>query len=196
MKPFSAFLGLLLLVTASPHAFAAGAVIQARSTYFQDGSHTETVVDPETKTKTDTTYNVNGVVVSRHQYLLNDQGQVTQGNIYDGAGNLVARSIADFDTYGRPIGSRLFNLQGECFQQTVTEYGADGKAKKPKVINFNVKAPSMKPAIIDFTGTTAPPPSAAGGAAKGRPSATPTAPQPEQPKKSFFKRLFDKKEKK
>lgn len=184
-----------MLATALPAAFAAGPMIQARSTYHQDGSRTETIVDPETKTKTETTYNTSGVVVSRHQYLLNEQGQVTQGNIYDGAGNLVARSISDFDAYGRVKGSRLFNLQGECFQQTVYEYTADNKPKKPKVINYNVKAPTMKPAIIDFTGTTAPPPSVTGGA-QSRPAATQNAPQPEQPKKSFFKRLFDKKEKK
>lgn len=200
MKPFSSILGVLLLVPAAFAVNPAGSVIQARTTYHQDGSRTETVNDPETKVKTETTYDPRGVVTSRHQYLLNERGQVIQGSIYDGAGNLVARSQSYFDDYGRVKESCLFNLQGECFQQSLYEYGADGKAKKPKVINYNVKTPTMRPAVVDFTGTTAPPgagESAAptGGATRGRPTGTP-APQPEQPKKSFFKRLFDKKEKK
>ena len=196
MKRFSAILGLLLLATAAYAVNPAGSAIHARTTYHQDGSRTETVNDPETKVKTETTYDPRGVVISRHQYLLNERGQVTQGSIYDGAGNLVARSQSYFDDYGRVKESRLFNLQGECFQQSLYEYGTDGKAKKPKVINYNVKTPTMRPAVVDFTGTTAPP-GADGVPAQtgGRPTAAPAA-QPEQPKKSFFRRLFDKKEKK
>ncbi|MBX7208317.1 MAG: hypothetical protein K1X78_08415 [Verrucomicrobiaceae bacterium] len=198
MKHLSAFLGVLLLASAAhgQGARLGSNAIQARTIYHSDHTRTESVRNPETHELTETTYDVNNVVISRHIYLLNDAGQVMQGNIYDGAGNQIARSQSWFDEFGRVKESRLMNPQGETFQQTLYEYGPDGKAKKPKVINYNVKTPTMRPAVVDFTGTTAPaggtPPTgrAAGSAATAPPAAE------EKPKRSFFGRLFGKKEKK
>ena len=199
MKHLSAFLGVFLLVTA-PSATGANRadMIHARGIYHPDGTRTESVKDPETKVLTETTFNPNNVVVSRHVYLLNENGQVVQGNIYDGAGNLVARSQSTFDEFARVKESHMMNLQGEVFQQTFYEYGADGKAKKPKVVNYNVKAPTMRPAVVDFTGTTRPPDESqqpTGGRVPAG-SAVPPPPTEDKPKKSFFGRLFGKKEKK
>jgi hypothetical protein len=197
MKHLSAFLGVFLLVTAAQAQGTGHAanMIHARGIYHPDGSRTESVKDPETKVLTETTYDARGVVIAKHIYQLNDQGQVMQGNIYDGRENLVARSQSYFDEFGRVKESRLMNLQGEVFQQTIYEYGADGKAKKPKVVNFNVRAPTMRPAVVDFTGTTPPPD---GGKPVGLPSqgTATTPPAEEKSKKSFFGRLFQKKEKK
>lgn len=184
MKHLSAFLGVFLLATAvlGQGANPATSMIHARALYQKDGSRTESVKNPETSELSETVYDPRGVVISRRLYLLNERGQVAQGNIYDGAGNLVARSQSFFDEFGRPKEDRLLNLQGQVFQQTVHEYGADGKARKPKVVNFSMNTPSMKPALVDLTGSTAPPGTAT-------PNTTPP-PQEEKPKKSFLGRLF------
>lgn len=207
MKHLSAFLGVYLLATAAggqaPNPVST--MINARTVYHADGTRTESVKDPVTRELTEITYNANNVVVMRKIYLLNERGQVSQGNLYDGAGNLQARSQVFFDEFNRVKEERLVNLQGEVFQRTIHEYRPDGKPKPPKVINYNVKAPTMKPATIDFTKMTPPPnlqvPQSAqpgsGASAAATPSAgTPVPGDDGQPKKSFWKRLFPGKEKK
>ena len=197
MKYCSAFFVLLWLVPAviaQPAAPAATPIV-AKSTYHPDNSHSETVVDKTTNELTESTYNSAGALVSKKHYLLNERGLPTQGHIYDGRGNLVARSQVYFDEFGRAKEMRSFNLQGQCYQQVLYEYGADGKAKQPKVINVDPRAaPSIRPSVIDFTQNTPAP-----GQAMAPQQAVPTQPQatPEQPKKkSFFSRLFGGKDKK
>ncbi|MEZ5387975.1 MAG: hypothetical protein R3F13_20910 [Prosthecobacter sp.] len=169
--------------------------IVAKSTYHPDNSHSETVVDKTTNELTEATYNSGGALVAKKHYLLNERGLPTQGHIYDGRGNLVARSQVYFDEYGRAKEMRSFNLQGQCYQQVIYEYGADGKAKPPKVINVNPSlAPSIRPAAIDFTQVT---PAPGQFTQQAQPVAAAPEPAPEPPKKkSFFSRLFGKKEKK
>jgi hypothetical protein len=169
--------------------------IVAKSTYHPDNSHSETVVDKSTNELTESTFNSAGALVSKKHYLLNERGLPTQGHIYDGRGNLVARSQVYFDEYGRAKEMRSFNLQGQCYQQVIYEYGADGKAKQPKVINVDPSAaPSIKPGVIDFTQNTPASGMAMpqqGGAAQ-QPQAAPEPPQ----KKSIWKRIFGGKDKK
>ena len=147
------------------------------------------MVDKTTNELIESTYNAGGALVAKKHYLLNERGLPTQGHIYDGRGNLVARSQVYFDSYGRAQEMRSFNLNGQCYQQVVYEYGSDGKAKPPKVINVDPRlAPSMKPGVIDFTNTAVP--------GQMMPQQAPQPP-PEQPKpKSFWKRMFGPKEKK
>ena len=190
MKHLSAFFGVLLLASAAcgQGVNPATNIISARTLYHPDGTRTESVRDPITRKMTETTYDTRNVVISRRKYLLNDRGQVTQGSIYDGSGNLVARSQSYFDEFGRAKEDRLMNTQGQVFQQTIHEYGPDGKAKKPKVVNFNVQTPTMKPAMVDFTQTSAPPD--AGTSPTQAPAPPAPTPAEEPPKKSFFKQLF------
>lgn len=199
MKHRSAYLVVFLLASAATmqvHALSqAAGGIHARGIYHPDGSRTESVKDPQTRVLTETTYNSGGTVVSRHVYQLNEQGQVMQGNIYDGRDTLVAREQSWFDEFGRLKESRLMNLQGETFQQTLYEYGANEKPKKPKVINYNVRTPMMRPAVVDYTGVTQPPP-AAGGQPQTVTSGPPMPAADDKPKRGFFGRLFGKKEKK
>lgn len=166
----------------------------AKSTYHPDNSHSETIVDKTTNELTEATYNAGGALISKKHYLLNERGLPTQGHIYDGRGNLVARSQVYFDEFGRAKEMRSFNLNGQCYQQVLYEYGADGKAKTPKVVNVDPRAaPSIKPGIIDFTQNVAPP----GQVVPQQQVQPQQAPVPEEPKKkSFFGRLFGKKEKK
>ena len=196
MKTCSAFfvvLGLASALQAQPSSPVAP--ISARSTYHPDNSHSETVVDKTTNELTEATFSAAGVLISKKHYLLNERGLPTQGHIYDGRGNLVARSQVYFDEFGRAKEMRSFNLQGHCYQQIVYEYGADGKAKPPKVINVNPgAAPSIKPGVIDFTQNTPAPGQYA--QPQGAPGQQPQAAASEPPKKkSFFGRLFGKKEK-
>jgi hypothetical protein len=208
MKNFLVFLGALSIVTAASGQAGKSATqrVHGRTFYHQDGTRTESVKDPYTRTLTELTYSGAGVLTTRAIYQLNENGQATQGLIYDGRDNLQARAQTDFDQFNRPRESRMINLQGEVFQQTIYEYAADGSPKKPKVINHQVNAPMMKPAMIDFTKTTQPVTSGAGTSglppiyAPGTsPAGGTAAPQTEEPapKKSFLKRLFSKdKEKK
>lgn len=198
MKSCFAFFVLLWVMPALGQQRTAAAPttpIVAKSTYHPDNSHSETVVDKSTNELTESTFNSAGALVSKKHYLLNERGLPTQGHIYDGRGNLVARSQVYFDEYGRAKEMRSFNLQGQCYQQVIYEYGSDGKAKQPKVINVDPRAaPSIKPGVIDFTQSTPAPGMAAaqqGGAAQQ------VQPAPEPPKKkSFFGRLFGGKDKK
>ncbi len=193
MRIFSAFFALCLLPAALPGQAANAGSIRARTVYHQDGTRTESVSDPAIRELNEVTYNSGNVVVVRKRYLLNERGQPVQGLIYDGSGALKARMQMTFDAFGREQEERLLNLQGETFQQTIYEYGPDGKPKKPKVINYNVSAPSMRPQMIDFT-KTMPPPGTAPAAAQ-RPAAQPAA-DDGKPKKSFWQRLgFGKKDK-
>ncbi|MCB1277404.1 hypothetical protein [Prosthecobacter sp.] len=195
MKSCSAFFVLLWLTSASAQPAAPAATpIVAKSTYHPDNSHSETVVDKTTNELTEATYNAGGALISKKHYLLNERGLPTQGHIYDGRGNLVARSQVYFDEYGRAKEMRSFNLNGQCYQQVLYEYGNDGKPKTPKVVNVDPRAaPSIKPGIIDFTQNTAPP----GQVVPQQQGQPQQAPAPEEPKKkSFFGRLFSKKEKK
>jgi hypothetical protein len=194
MKSCSAFFVLLWLTSANAQPAApASTPIVAKSTYHPDNSHSETVVDKTTNELIESTYNAGGALVAKKHYLLNERGLPTQGHIYDGRGNLVARSQVYFDSYGRAQEMRSFNLNGQCYQQVIYEYGADGKAKTPKVINVDPRlAPSIKPGIIDFTQGTAAP-----GQVMPQQQGVPTQASPavEPKKKGFFGRLFGKKDK-
>ncbi len=212
MKTCAAFLVLSwLLFVASATANPNGQRVVGRTIYHKDKSRTESVNNPETREMTELTYSADNVLTVKKVFLMNDKGEPLQGNVYDGRGNLVARVQCLFDELGRRKEDRLMNLNGETFQQVLHEYGADGKALKPKVINLNTaSAPSLKPAAIDFTQQTMP-------AGAPAPVATPPdrfAPVPvpsgegtsglgvapvkpateEKPKTNFFKRLFQKKE--
>lgn len=206
MKSCSAFFAVLWLAAATAGAQSSGAsaVVSAKSTYHPDNSHSETVLDKSTNELTESTYGPgNGALISRKHYLLNERGLPTQGHIYDGRGNLVARSQVYFDQYGRAKEMRSFNLNGQCYQQILYEYGPDNKAKPPKVVNVDPRAaPSIRPGVIDLTQNT---PMAGqfvpqGGAptpVSYSPGTQQPAPAPEAPKKkSFFGRLFGGKEKK
>jgi hypothetical protein len=209
MKNRAAILGLSWLLLAT-FSFANPAMqrVVGRTIYHPDKSRTESLSNPETRELTETTYSPDNVVTVRKVFLLNEKGEPLQGNVYDGRGNLVARCQSIYDELGRRKEDRLVNLNGEVFQQVLHEYGADGKALKPKVINLNVATPSIKPAPIDFTqqpGAVAPTPVDASGASRFAPMQLPTEgikevapvspPSQEKPKTNFFKKLFQKKEK-
>jgi hypothetical protein len=123
----------------------------ARTVYHGDGTYTESQQDLTTRTQKETTYNAQKVVVARKEYLLNTAGQPVHGNIYDGRGSLKARAQFLFDEFGRMSEQRMLNLSGEVYQQLTFSYDRTGKAQPPKVVNYNVSQPDMKPATIDFT---------------------------------------------
>lgn len=106
-------------------------------------------------------------------------------------------------------------ISREVFQQIIYSYDVSGKAGKPKVINYNTKTPTFKPATMDFTKVMPPPgqeqatpvqggqpmaqpvPGFQQGNAvqQGAPIYAPGAepPKQEEPKKkSFWKKLFNK----
>ena len=218
-----AFFAICLALTATvPHSSALAAddgVVVGKTIIHPDGTKTESVSDPNTRQMEQKTFDTNGVLVLRRLYQLNERSQPVMGNIYDGAGNLIARAQSYFDPFGRLQEERLSNLQGEVFQQVVHEHDDKGKALKPKVINYKVSSPTMRPAMLDFTAYQQPQgganPSATGAGSAAHPAAgrvqapvevpsqqqpTPSAPAStttppaEEPKRNFFQRLFKKKD--
>lgn len=214
MKTRAAFLGLSwLLFVATTTASPNGQRVIGRTIYHKDKSRTESVNNPETREMTESTYTVDNVLSIKKVFLMNEKGEPLQGNVYDGRGNLVARVQCNYDELGRRKEDRLMNLNGETFQQVIHEYGADGKALTPKVINLNTAAaPSIRPAAIDFTKQTTPAgapvpattpvnrfapmpiPNAPVQDSGGLETAPAKLPTEEKPKSNFFKRLFQKKE--
>ena len=126
-------------------------VVSGKTILHSDGTRNDSVSDPNTREMEQKTFDANNVLILRRHYRLNERGQPVMGNIYDGSGNLVARSQSFFDAYGRLQEERLSNLQGEVYQQVIHEYDDKGEAKKPKVINYKVSSPAMRPALMDFT---------------------------------------------
>jgi hypothetical protein len=205
--PRCAFFGLCLLLHAAhlPAQPAPETMVEGRTVFHQDDSRTESVKDLNTRELTEMTYNAAGQLTTRKVFLLNDQGQTTQGNIYDGQGNLVARCKVYFDDFGRIQEERMSNLKGGVFQRIIHQYGADGKKMPPKVIHLDAEKPTMRSQMIDFTklapqtsetysGEAVPVPQQIQ-APTPAPSAAGAGEQ-EGKKPSFWKRLFGKKDKK
>lgn len=207
MKRCCAFFAILLSLAVPGAAYAqSGDIVSGKTIIHPDGTKTESVNDPNTREMEQKTFDANGVLLLRRLYQLNEKSLPVMGNIYDGAGNLIARTQSYFDDFGRLKEERLSNLQGEVFQQVVHDYDEKGKAKKPKVINYRVNSPTMRPAMLDFTQFQKPE-TDTGGTGANRVKApvdlekTQAAPQPaatnppdstNEPKKGFFQRLFKK----
>ena len=125
----------------------------ARTVIHADDTYTESVQDISAREQREVTYSPKpqSVVIAKKVYLLDEKGQPLQGNIYDGRDQLKARAQFLYDAFGRLSEQRMFNLQGEVFQSITFGYDTNGKALPPKSQTFNVKAPDMKPAALDFT---------------------------------------------
>jgi hypothetical protein len=214
----SAIFAVLLLAAAARAANPAPSGksgVMARSHYYDDNSHTDTVLDMNVHEMEERTYDAHGALQMRKHYLVNDLGQPTQGNVYDGRNNLVARSRIIFDEFNRIKEMQTANLQGEVFQQIIYNYDANGKSGKPKVINYNTKTPTFRPATMDFTKVMPPPGEEQSAPVQGgQPMAQPVpgfqqgnavqqgapiyapgaepAKQEAPKKKSFWKKLFNK----
>lgn len=220
--PFcSAFLGVCWLMSVAcgmAQSSSSGARVEGRTVFHNDDSRTESVKDLNTRELTELTYNAGGQLIMRKVFLLNTEGQTTQGNIYDGQGNLVARCRVFFDAFGRIQEERMSNLKGGVFQRIIHPYGPDGKPLATQVIHLDGEKPAMRSQAIDFTkmapqpetvfdgqAVPVPPPAQAyqgSSAVQGSPASAAPPPngasssQPEEEKKpSFWKRLFKKKEK-
>lgn len=210
MKKHAASFVLCWLILAAATDVSAQQRVVGRTIYHKDDSRTESVSNPEIREMTESTYTPDNVLTVKKVFLLNDRGEPLQGNVYDGRGTLIATVKCIYDEAGRRKEDRLMNLRGETFQLVMHEYGSDGKALTPKVVNLNVSdTPTIKPAPIDFTRQTTPagaPPAVATPDARFAPQQVQgtggmeTAPvlkpqEAEKPKTNFFKRLFQKKEK-
>ena len=126
-------------------------MVSATATLHADGTRTDSVKDLFKRELTETTYNARGVVIAKKRFLLGDNGDPTQGTIYDGADNIIARVQFFFDDLGRVIEERCTNTQNEIFQRVIRQYDVAGKPLRPQVFNYAVKAPNMRPSKMDFT---------------------------------------------
>ncbi len=134
--------------------------IEARALLHQDGTRTDSIKDINKHEMTETTFSANNVAITKKKFLLNANGDPTQGVIYDGADNLIARVQFFFDDLGRLFEERCTNTQGEIFRRVIHRYDASGKPLPPDAHDYAVNSPKMRPAIIDFTHSPQRPPAA------------------------------------
>lgn len=177
MKSFWVLAFSLAAASATPHALAQyighAPAVDARALMHQDGTRSDVIKDPLKHEMTEITYDSRGIVISKKTYLLNENGDPTQGQIFDGAGNLIARVQFVFDDLQRLSEEKCVNMQGEVFRRVLHQYDSSGKPLPVKAMDYKVHSPSMRTATIDFTHRARP---AAG------PAAPPAAPQgPTQP---------------
>lgn len=125
--------------------------IYAKGILHDDGTRTDSVKDIQKRETAETTYDSRNVVIAKKVFMLNENGDPIQGIIYDGAGNLIARVQFFFDDLGRITEERCLNPQGEIFRRVIRQYDPSGKPLPPKAFDFNVKSPTMKPSVMDFT---------------------------------------------
>lgn len=125
--------------------------LHAKAVLHPDGTRTESVKDTTKREMMDSVYDSRGVVISKKVYLLNENGDATQGVIYDGAGNVIARVQFYFDDLGRVIEERCLNTKGEIFRRVIRQYDPSGKSLPPKAFDYQVNAPNMRASTLDFT---------------------------------------------
>ncbi len=125
--------------------------VAATTTLHTNGTRTDSVKDLFKHETSETIYDGQGIVIAKKKFLLNDNGDPTQGTIYDGADNVIARAQFFFDDLGRVIEERNVNTQNEVYQRVVRQYDSSGKPLQPQVFNYAVKAPNMQPSKLNFT---------------------------------------------
>ncbi|HEY2573769.1 MAG TPA: hypothetical protein VGH65_06860, partial [Verrucomicrobiaceae bacterium] len=65
--------------------------VSSTSTLHTDGTRTDSVKDLFKHEMTETTYDARKIVIAKKKFLLGENGDPTQGTIYDGADNVIAR---------------------------------------------------------------------------------------------------------
>jgi hypothetical protein len=148
--------------TSAPAQRITGISVNARTVLHPDGTKTDSTKDPIKLQQTEKTYDSRGVVIAEKVFILNQNGDPTQGIIYDGAGNLVARVNFYFDDLGRVVEERCLNAKGEIFRRVIRQYDKSGRALPPQAFDYKVNAPHMSAATIDFTNMPALPPKGSG----------------------------------
>ncbi len=101
------FVVLWLMTAVLCDAQQGGLGVMGRTTLHPDGTKSETVSNPNTREVEEKTFDANGVLILRKHYLLNERGQISQGNFYDGRDNLQARLQVVFDSYNRALIAEL-----------------------------------------------------------------------------------------
>ncbi len=127
------------------------AAVEGKEVIHNDNTKTDVIKDPLKHESTEITYDARKVVVCTKKYLLNDSGDPTQGQIFDGAGNLIARVQFAFDDLQRLSEERCMNLQGEIFRKVLHQYDSNGNPLPLKAMAYKTRAPNMQTATIDFT---------------------------------------------
>lgn len=144
--------GVALLASTSAHAQRiTGSSVNARTVLHPDGTKTESTKDPVKMQQTEKTFDARGVVIAEKIFMLNQNGDPTQGAIYDGQGGLIARVIFYFDDLGRVVEERCVNTKNEIFRRVLRQYDKSGRALPPQAFDYKVNSPNMSVAKIDFT---------------------------------------------
>jgi hypothetical protein len=139
-------------LTSAAHAQRiTGPSVNARTVLHPDGTKTESTKDPSKLQQTEKTFDTRGIVIAEKIFVLNQNGDPTNGAIYDGRGNLVAKVIFYFDDLGRVVEERCLNTRNEIFRRVIRQYDKSGRALSPQAFDYKVNAPHMAASTLDFT---------------------------------------------
>jgi hypothetical protein len=143
--------GFAFLASAAHAQRITGPSVNARTLLHPDGTKTESIKDPIKLQQMEKTFDSRGVVIAEKIFVLNQNGDPTQGAIYDGQGSLVARVVFYFDDLGRVVEERCVNTRNEIFRRVIRQYDKSGRAMPPQAFDYKVNAPHMAASTLDFT---------------------------------------------
>lgn len=121
------FLALSLAFVPAASLLAQGGSIKATATVHPDGTQSDTIFDPDTRTAEETTRTREGKVLRKITYLLDDQNQPLGSMTYDNKGTLLFRASYKRDGAGRIDEETISSPTGQMMRRRVYTYGPNNK---------------------------------------------------------------------
>ncbi len=167
--------------------------IWGRAIHHSDGSFTESKQDLETNTLEQVTKSKNGVRLQRRMVMLDERGQPSEVQIYDGRDQFKYRGVLIYDRFGRFEEEQIYDTRGTLIRRKVQEYDPRGDKMPMRSWDYVANVPEDLRLVITRDDQTAPgglqaPPrsgaaaSVAGAPAGGSPPAVPAKKGPLLPR--------------
>jgi antitoxin component YwqK of YwqJK toxin-antitoxin module len=121
-------------------------VIRAKSTFYQDGSRSSTIVDPDKMTAEETVTDAKGKVLRKVTYVLDETEQPIGSITYDPKGNVMYRASFKRDANGRVAEENISSAEGVFLRKRVYVYGAQNKVAN--VIEYDAEGHVITPATV------------------------------------------------
>lgn len=130
------------------------AVVWGRAIYHADDSYTESKLDDATNSLSQETKSANGVTLMRRLISLDAKGNPSEILIYDGRGQYRYRGQILYDLRGRFAEEQIYDTGGQLLRRTIQEYEPSGRPLPLKVVDDLAKIPpDLKLVITQADGT-------------------------------------------
>jgi len=136
LNRFSLAAVLLLASFVLSSACAREADKRVRTIYHKDGGKTLSEKDNNTGVLKEFTYNKNNLLLLKKQFQIDRKGRARQGQIFDAAGNLLARVEYGFDQFGRMEEERMFNANAQVIRRLLYRYDSKGNRLRPTAYTY------------------------------------------------------------